>query len=188
MRRADAGITAFSSKNNPASGELHVASLRRPLYKRWLTRDQRNGRGYRTVDSTSKTEFGPDLNARETGVTPVTSALPAGLSSARVLAAVLDRAIQPFVASDLEGKITHVNPAFAELTGYAAVELVGRSLAEITPPKLREAQARAVGKVRSTVKSRSLSSPRPSNPSAARCSATGFSAARSSVTGSTAAG
>ncbi len=109
-----------------------------------------SGRGHRAVDVTSNIEIEP---GRRRGSAAEGACLPEGTTSARLLATILETAVQPFVASTLEGTITGVNPAFAELTGYATTDLVGKSLADITPPHLREAQARAVGKVRSTRKS-----------------------------------
>ena len=102
------------------------------------------------MDVTSKNGIEPDMVSPDSESLWTMLGLHEGATSARILAAILETAIQPFVASDLEGTITRVNPAFAQLTGYTVAELVGKPLAEITPPPLHDAQARAVGKVRST--------------------------------------
>ncbi len=70
-----------------------------------------------------------------------------------LLASLLESAIQPVVASDSNGIVCCANPAFAQLAGYSPSELIGKSLSQLTPPSLHDAQGRAVGKVRSSKKS-----------------------------------
>jgi len=76
-----------------------------------------------------------------------------GDSHARILARLLESAIQPFVGIDFESRIVCVNRAFADLAGTTAADLVGRSLSEITPERLRERQAKALAKVKVTGRS-----------------------------------
>jgi two-component system, NtrC family, sensor kinase len=77
-------------------------------------------------------------------------AVPGGESRGRRLACLLESASQPFVGVDFEGRITCLNRAFADLAGASREVLLNRPLADVTPPRWREAQAKALAKVRST--------------------------------------
>jgi two-component system, cell cycle sensor histidine kinase and response regulator CckA len=49
----------------------------------------------------------------------------------RFQAELLDRVAQPVIAVDDDGSVTYWNPAVAELTGYAAEEVLGRSVRDL---------------------------------------------------------
>jgi PAS domain S-box-containing protein len=74
-------------------------------------------------------------------------------SQARLLARLLDGVVQPFVGVDFEGKVTCLNRSFAALAGLESLDLVGRSLSELTPERWRDGQARALAKVKATGRS-----------------------------------
>lgn len=57
---------------------------------------------------------------------------------------LLDRTSQPFLTTDLEGEILHANRAFAELLGFAPEALIGRTIAEITPPQWQDISRKAL--------------------------------------------
>src|SRR3954464_11923755 len=63
---------------------------------------------------------------------------------------LLESTAQPFVAVDLEFRFSMVNPAFAEMTGYSAEELVGMPLVEITPERWRTSNLAALERLHST--------------------------------------
>lgn len=63
---------------------------------------------------------------------------------------VIDQTSQPFVALDLRGSITCWNPAFASLLGYAADELRGMDILEITPPPWQPTTTEALHQLQAT--------------------------------------
>ncbi|CAN5625538.1 hypothetical protein BH24ACT14_BH24ACT14_20010 [soil metagenome] len=52
---------------------------------------------------------------------------------------VLDQLSDAIVVGDDRNRITHVNPAAAQLLGWSAADLTGRRLTAIVPPRLRDA-------------------------------------------------
>lgn len=44
------------------------------------------------------------------------------------LSSAVEQAANPVVITDIDGKVEYINPAFEKLTGYSAVEIMGRSL------------------------------------------------------------
>jgi two-component system NtrC family sensor kinase len=63
---------------------------------------------------------------------------------------LLESTAQPFVAVDLELRFSMVNPAFADMTGYPAEELVGMPLVEITPERWRTSNLAALERLHAT--------------------------------------
>ncbi len=74
-------------------------------------------------------------------------------SRAGQLGELLESAIQPFVAADFEGLVTHANRAFAGLAARPVNDLIGRHLGDVTPPELRDNLIRALAKIRLTASS-----------------------------------
>lgn len=86
-----------------------------------------------------------DRNARDSAASAV-----GAVSRASRLGELLEATIQPFVAADFEGLITHANAAFAELTARPVDDLIGRHLGDLTPPELRDNLIRALARIRLT--------------------------------------
>ena len=65
-------------------------------------------------------------------------------------ARLLDRTSQPLLITDLTGRITHANLAFGEMLGYKSRELLGRSVAELTPLEWYAATTAAIERLEAT--------------------------------------
>jgi two-component system sensor histidine kinase DctS len=57
--------------------------------------------------------------------------------------AMEDSLVTGLRARDLQGRVTYVNPAFCEMVGYSATELIGQSRPPYWPPERAEQYARA---------------------------------------------
>jgi PAS domain S-box-containing protein len=68
------------------------------------------------------------------------------------LSRLLDQAAQPFGIADLEGRLVRTNRAVEELLGYAAEELRGKTLREITPERYWEKTNTVLHELRRTGK------------------------------------
>ncbi len=66
---------------------------------------------------------------------------------------LLESAAQPFVAVDLDLRFVLVNPAFAELTGYSAEELLEMTVEDITPDHWKASGLKALDQLHATCKS-----------------------------------
>lgn len=76
----------------------------------------------------------PDEQPRHNGLgSPPPGAADDALD--RVISHLIDQTTQPFLAIDLDGRITRVNRACVELLGYSAEELLGMTVQQITPPE-----------------------------------------------------
>jgi len=101
------------------------------------------------VDLSLKHDCGTGPEGSE--VAPPADVAVAGAGSrGRLLARLLDGSLQAFVGSDFEGRVTCLNRAFAALAGLEPAALLGRRLAEVTPPALHGRQAWMFARVRST--------------------------------------
>ena len=75
----------------------------------------------------------------------------------RVREALLEAALDCFVAIDAEGRITGFNAAAERTFGHAREEVLGRPLVEVLiPERLREAHLRGLARHRATGESRLL--------------------------------
>jgi PAS domain S-box-containing protein len=98
------------------------------------------------VEYSPNAEIGADPAACELALLP-------GLGNhgrGKVLARLLETASQPFVATDIQGRIVSANPAFATLVGEPAPMLSGRTLGEFTTDALRPSQSELLRRVRET--------------------------------------
>ena len=77
---------------------------------------------------------------------------PAGDDPARTrsVARLLDQTSQPFLATDLEARVTWFNRAFEALIGYAADELRGMSIRDFTPERFLPTSLEALERLHQT--------------------------------------
>ncbi|WZO97736.1 PAS domain S-box protein [Isosphaeraceae bacterium EP7] len=68
------------------------------------------------------------------------------------LVRMLNRSSQPFIAADVDARITYANPAFEALVGYTLDELRDRTVHDITPTAWNEARGQALLSVLATGK------------------------------------
>ena len=54
------------------------------------------------------------------------------------VAALREKENLPFVRADAQGNIVEFNPRFAQVYGWAEVDLIGQSISAILPPSFRE--------------------------------------------------
>jgi PAS domain S-box-containing protein len=65
-----------------------------------------------------------------------------------VLAAIVQSSDDAIISKDLEGNVTSWNPAAERLYGFAAEEMIGRSILKVIPPHLKAEEDQILAKVR----------------------------------------
>ena len=89
------------------------------------------------------------------GLAPAAGRTPPGQEASawdepRALARLIDQTAQPFEMLDLDGRIVRVNRAYEALTGYAAHELIGRDVLDLTEASSRRDTAEELAALRAT--------------------------------------
>ena len=101
--------------------------------------------------SSSAAGLGAEAASGATVTTESTTIEPSvAATETRAAERLLDRTAQPFAKIDFEGRLVRVNPAFEQLTGYRAAEVVGLTLEALTPESWHELGQTIRDQVRAT--------------------------------------
>lgn len=68
--------------------------------------------------------------------------------SSRLLASIIENTSDAIISRDLDGAITSWNRGAARIYGYAAEEMIGRSLTDLIPPDRREHEEAVLARIR----------------------------------------